>query len=76
MTYNFRRPDYCSAAGAQYLADELRTYWRQRGYDVSLRVETYGGRPAIFGTTMTTYTIRSDMVGGWPVRRADDNQRS
>lgn len=49
--------------GSLKLASIIKQYWRDRGYDVSIRVEyfvtAHGG----------TYAVRSDLINGMPQRR-------
>lgn len=60
----------CSKYGAEQLAEQLKAYWRAKGFDVSFWII-----PAkrcgddIEAATLARYDVRSDMVDGRPVRR-------
>lgn len=56
-------PDYCSERGAQALKEKIEAYWRERGGDVTIRVQQMGFHPAI---RAVRYELRSDMVNGAP----------
>jgi hypothetical protein len=76
MTYGKRPSDYPETnteKGANRLRGIIWAYWRGRGYDVQLHLEK------MMVTTMedktdgrgeaALYAVRSNMVGGMPVRR-------
>lgn len=52
-------PDKLSFGGANYLANKIRRYWRGRGLNPRVRVESMGG-------DNSKYQVRSNMVGGQP----------
>lgn len=56
-------PDYCSERGAQALKEKIEAYWRERGGNVTVRVQQMGFHPAI---RAVRYELRSDMVNGAP----------
>ena len=58
--------DYCSHSGAQFLADRITRYWRERGYDVRVQKECLAWSEDNPGAVM----LRSDMVNGMPIRKA------
>ena len=62
-------PDLCDHPGALILAERIESYWRQRGYEVSVTTQEAG-----FVPTMRTrrHDVRSNMVNGLPIRAAKD----
>jgi hypothetical protein len=66
-------PETNTEKGANRLRGIIWAYWRERGYDVQLHLEK------VMVTTMedkangrdeaALYAVRSNMVGGMPVRR-------
>jgi len=59
--------DTLTRNGAERLAERIRRYWRERGYDVAVRVEQRSG----FSDSMRWarwYVVRSDLVDGLPLR--------
>lgn len=59
--------------GATDLAYRIREYWLKRGYEVRttvrqepnpIRGNAYDGKPC------SAWAVRSDMINGWPIRKA------
>lgn len=57
-----------SQRGAERLKEKLEAYWRERGYDISVVL-----REATFHASIrsTRFDLRSDMLNGYPRRRAE-----
>lgn len=58
--------DSFTAARAETLARTIARYWRNRGYNARVWIE-----PVDLTADEVLYQIRSDMVGGLPVKTAD-----
>lgn len=58
--------DFCNADGARRLKKRLEEYWRERGYDVTVRIVEAGFVAAMRSARSD---VRSDMVNGFPTRR-------
>lgn len=56
--------DSLTYTGANKQAEEIRQYWRNRGFSVEVIVEE-----ASLGGQMRVFVIRSDMVNGQPQKR-------
>ena len=56
--------DFIRRGGAEKLKEQIENYWYMRGYKVEARLQS---RSEV--TERATFDIRSDMVGGLPVRR-------
>ena len=56
--------DSLTYTGANKLAEQIRDYWRNRGFSVEVIVEE-----ASLGGQMRVFVIRSDMVNGQPQKR-------
>jgi len=62
--------DYCSAEGARRLKQRIEEYWRERGFDIDIKLVD-----AVFMAAMRSARtdLRSDMVNGLPRRRLDQS---
>jgi hypothetical protein len=60
--------DYCSAEGARRLKQRIEEYWRERGFDVEIKLVDAGFMAAMRSARTD---LRSDMVNGLPRRRAE-----
>ena len=58
--------DHVSFDGATALADRIREYWAERGYEVRTYVDSLAYR---HGVDDIIYTVRTDMIGGLPQRQ-------
>ena len=67
--------DFCNPEGARRLKQRIEEYWRDRGYSVEIKL-VEAGFVAAMRSARTD--VRSDMVNGFPARRADERgeQRS
>lgn len=67
--------DFCNPEGARRLKQRIEEYWRERGFAVEIKL-VEAGFVAAMRSARTD--VRSDMVNGFPARRADDrgDQRS
>lgn len=61
--------DFCSTDGARRLKQRIEEYWRERGFDVDVKLVDAGFVAAMRSARTD---VRSDMVNGMPARRADD----
>jgi len=62
-------PDLCDHPGAMILSARIKAYWKERGYEVSVRLDAAGFTPALRGARTD---VRSDMVNGSPWQAAKD----
>lgn len=60
--------DFCNVDGARRLKQRIEEYWRDRGYDVDIKLIEAGFVPAMRSARTD---VRSDMVNGLPSRRQD-----
>lgn len=64
--------DYCTRGGAEQLKARIEAYWRERGYDVRIRLEHNGFVPAMRSARTD---VRSNMRNGLPVDLLVDEAR-
>ena len=62
--------DYCSAEGARRLKHRIEEYWRERGFDIDIKLVDAGFMAAMRSARTD---LRSDMVNGLPRRRLDQS---
>jgi len=65
--------DFCNVEGARRLKQRIEEYWRERGYAVEIKLVEAGFVPAMRSARMD---VRSDMVNGFPARKAADERTS
>ena len=65
--------DFCNVDGARRLKMRIEEYWRERGYNVDVKL-IEAGFVAAMRSARTD--VRSDMVNGFPTKRQDDDERS
>lgn len=63
--------DFCNAEGARRLKQRIEEYWRDRGYTVEVKL-VEAGFVAAMRSARTD--VRSDMVNGFPTKRADSDR--
>lgn len=56
-------PDFCSANGARRLKSKIEEYWRDKGFDVEIKLVEAGFVAAMRAARTD---VRSDMVNGLP----------
>ena len=61
--------DFCSTDGARRLKQRIEEYWRERGFDVDIKLVDAGFVAAMRSARTD---VRSDMVNGMPARRAPE----
>lgn len=61
--------DFCNVDGAKRLKQRIEEYWRERGYNVDVKLVEAGFVPAMRSARTD---VRSDMVNGMPSRRGED----
>lgn len=61
--------DFCNAEGARRLKAKIEEFWREKGFDVEVKL-VEAGFVAAMRSARTD--VRSDMVNGYPSRRKDD----
>ena len=65
--------DFCNTEGARRLKLKIEDYWRDRGYDVDIKLVDAGFMAAMRSARTD---VRSDMVNGLPRRRQDIDERA
>lgn len=65
--------DFCNADGARRLKQRIEEYWRDRGYNVEIKLVEAGFVAAMRSARMD---VRSDMVNGFPTHRQETNERT
>ncbi|MDX2237792.1 MAG: hypothetical protein NW203_09540 [Hyphomonadaceae bacterium] len=60
--------DFCTVDGARRLKQRIEEYWRERGYNVDVKLVDAGFVAAMRSARTD---VRSDMVNGLPSRDAD-----
>jgi hypothetical protein len=60
--------DFCNVDGARRLKQRIEEYWRERGYNVEVKL-IEAGFVAAMRSARTD--VRSDMVNGFPSKRAE-----
>lgn len=66
--------DFCNTDGARRLKSKIEEYWRERGYDVDVKLIDAGFMAAMRSARTD---VRSDMVNGMPrKRRSEDSAGS
>jgi hypothetical protein len=66
--------DFCNVDGARRLKQRIEEYWRDRGFNVEVKLIDAGFVAAMRSARTD---VRSDMVNGFPTKRADnDDDRS
>ena len=64
--------DFCNVDGARRLKMRIEEYWRDRGFNVDVKL-IEAGFVAAMRSARTD--VRSDMVNGFPTKRQDDDER-
>ena len=62
--------DFCNVEGARRLKQRIEEYWRERGYNVDVKL-VEAGFVAAMRSARTD--VRSDMVNGFPSKRSDSS---
>lgn len=65
--------DFCTTDGARRLKQRIEEYWRERGYEVDVKLIDAGFVAAMRSARTD---VRSNMVNGLPTRRPDGEQRT
>ncbi|MGE3302104.1 MAG: phosphoglycolate phosphatase [Hyphomonadaceae bacterium] len=60
--------DFCNVDGARRLKSKIEDYWRDRGFDVDIKLVDAGFMAAMRSARTD---VRSDMVNGMPRRRRE-----
>jgi hypothetical protein len=63
--------DFCNTDGARRLKNKIEDYWRDRGFDVDVKLIDAGFMAAMRSARTD---VRSDMVNGMPRRRRADEE--
>jgi hypothetical protein len=63
--------DFCNVEGARRLKQRIEEYWRERGYTVDVKL-VEAGFVAAMRSARTD--VRSDMVNGFPTKRASNDR--
>jgi hypothetical protein len=64
--------DFCNVDGARRLKQRIEEYWRERGFNVDVKLVDAGFVAAMRSARTD---VRSDMVNGFPTKRASANDR-
>lgn len=64
--------DFCTAEGARRLKLRIEEYWRERGYNVDVKLVDAGFVAAMRSARTD---VRSDMVNGLPARDGEPDAR-
>jgi hypothetical protein len=64
--------DFCNVDGARRLKQRIEEYWRERGFNVEVKL-VEAGFVAAMRSARTD--VRSDMVNGFPTKRGDASNR-
>jgi hypothetical protein len=64
--------DFCNVDGARRLKQRIEEYWRDRGYNVDVKL-IEAGFVAAMRSARTD--VRSDMVNGLPTKRSEEDLR-
>ncbi len=64
--------DWCTGEGATRLKSKIEAYWRERGYDVDVKLIEAGFLPAMRSARTD---VRSDMVNGLPRRSSPETDQ-
>jgi hypothetical protein len=66
--------DFCNVDGARRIKQRIEEYWRERGFNVEVKLVDAGFVAAMRSARTD---VRSDMVNGFPTKRSDnDDDRS
>jgi hypothetical protein len=65
--------DFCSTDGARRLKQRIEEFWRDRGFDVDVKLVDAGFVAAMRSARTD---VRSDMVNGMPARRAPERSET
>jgi hypothetical protein len=65
--------DFCTNDGARRLKQRIEEYWRERGYEVEVKLVDAGFVAAMRSARTD---VRSNMVNGLPTRRKDQDPRA
>ncbi len=65
--------DFCTVDGARRLKQRIEEYWRERGYNVDVKL-IEAGFVAAMRSARTD--VRSDMVNGMPTRKGEGEDRN
>lgn len=63
--------DFCNVDGARRLKQRIEEYWRERGYEVDVKLVDAGFMAAMRSARTD---VRSDMVNGLPARKAGESK--
>ena len=64
--------DYCTKEGAEVLAERIRNYWKDRGYEITTSITECGFHPTI---RHSRWVVHSTLKDGLPVPRILPNLR-
>ena len=62
--------DFCNVDGARRIKQRIEEYWRERGFNVEVKLVDAGFVAAMRSARTD---VRSDMVNGFPTKRADND---
>ncbi|MGE3143765.1 MAG: phosphoglycolate phosphatase [Hyphomonadaceae bacterium] len=65
--------DFCNVDGARRIKQKIEDYWRDKGYDVDVKL-VEAGFVAAMRSARTD--VRSDMINGLPARRRSEEVKA
>lgn len=65
--------DFCSTDGARRLKQRIEEYWKERGYNVDVKLVE---APFVAAMRSARIDVRSDLVNGFPRRSRPDEAQS
>jgi hypothetical protein len=65
--------DFCNVDGARRLKTRIEEYWRERGYNVDIKLVE---APFVAAMRSARTDVRSDMVNGFPRKSRPENDSS
>jgi hypothetical protein len=65
--------DFCNVDGARRLKSRIEDYWRERGFQVDVKLVE---APFVAAMRSARTDVRSDMVNGFPKKSRPENDAS
>ncbi len=59
--------DYCTKEGAEGLAERIRNYWKDRGYEITTSITECGFHPTI---RHSRWVVHSTLKDGYPPKKS------
>ena len=65
--------DFCNVDGARRLKSRIEDYWRERGFNVDIKLVE---APFVAAMRSARTDVRSDMVNGFPKKGRSENDNA